>query len=197
MDSEDSLVLRRLIWRRILDDRSIESCTIAGRQDGFGIAGHIIAAHDDRPLDVAYDIQCGPDWAAQRVTIEQIFDGAARRLETVRTKEGWLIDGVRDARLDNCLEPDLGLTPSTNALAIQRLKLEVGQVVEINAAWVKFPALTIEPALQRYQRLGLRDYRYTNVGSGFTAVLTIDDLALPVSYEGIWMRIADWAGETS
>jgi hypothetical protein len=197
MDSEDSLVLRRLIWRRILDDRSIESCTIAGRPDGFGIAGHIIAAHDDRPLDVAYDICCGPDWAAQRATIEQVFDGAARRLEMARAKEGWPIDGVRDGRLDGCLEPDLGLTPSTNALAIQRLKLEIGQVAEINAAWVKFPALTTEPALQRYQRLGQRDYRYTNVGSGFTAVLTIDDLALPVSYEGIWTHIADWPGETS
>ena len=193
----DSDVLRRLIWRRILDDRSIESCTFAGRQNGFGIAGHIIAAHDDRPLDVAYDIDCGPDWAAQRVTIEQLFDGAGRRLEMARTKEGWLIDGARDARLDGCLEPDLGLTPSTNALAIRRLKLEIGQVAETNCAWVKFPALTIEPALQRYQRLGQWDYRYTNVGSGFTAVLTIDDLALPVSYEGIWTRIADWPGESS
>lgn len=107
MDSKDSLVLRRLIWRRILDDRSIESCTIAGRQEGFGIAGHVIAAHDERPLDVVYDIQCRLDWTAQRVAIKQIFDGADRRLEMVRTNDGWLIDSLRDARLDECLEPDL------------------------------------------------------------------------------------------
>ena len=73
----------------------------------------------------------------------------------------------------------------------------IGRAAEIRCAWVKFPALSVEPSLQRYERLGERDYRYTNVASGFSALVTVDELALPVSYEGVWTRIADWQGERS
>ena len=114
-----------------------------------------------------------------------------------RAGDGWLVDGVRDPRLDGCTEPDLGLTPSTNALAIRRLDLAIGQAAEIKCAWVKFPALSVEPSLQRYERLGERDYRYTNVASGFTALVAVDAIALPVTYESIWTRIADWQGDGS
>jgi hypothetical protein len=188
---------RRVIWRRILDDHSFEECVVTSAPDGFGIAGHIIAAHEGEPLVATYDIRCDHDWSAQTIAIEQMLGHASRRLRLERAGRGWLIDGARDARLDGCAEPDLGLTPSTNALAIRHLNLAIGQAGQIACAWVKFPALTIEPALQRYERLGEAEYRYTNVGSGFTAILMVDELALPVSYKGIWTRIADWQGETS
>src|SRR5262249_39658401 len=144
--------------------------------------------------EVSYDIACGSDWSAQSVAIEQSFDGMLRTLRMMRATRGWRIDDAPDARLDDCAEPDLGMTPSTNALAIRRLNLGIGQRAEISAAWVKFPALTVEPSLQRYDRLGEHDYRYTNIASGFTAIVAVDDLALPVAYEGIWTRIADWQG---
>ena len=44
---------------------------------------------------------------------------------------------------------------------------------------------------------GYAAYRYTNVASGFTALVAVDALALPVSYERIWTRIADWQGDGS
>jgi uncharacterized protein len=189
--------LRRVVWRRIMDDCSFEECVITAFPGGFGIAGHVIAAHDGEPLTIAYDIRCERNWSAQTISVEQVLGRAPRRLSLARSSKGWLVDGAPDLRLDGCAEPDLGITPSTNALALRRLDLAVGQAAEITCAWVKFPALTIEPALQRYERLGEREYRYTNVGSGFIATLTVDELALPVSYQGIWARIADWHGETS
>ena len=186
--------IRRVIWRRILDDHSFEECVVTARPDGFGIAGHVIAAQDGVPLVVRYDIGCDDHWSAQSVTIEQKLGDATRRLTLKRAGGGWLADGVRDPRLDGCAEPDLGVTPSTNALAVRRLGLAIGQAAEITCAWVKFPALSVEPSRQRYERLGEHDYRYTNVASGFTALVALDDLALPVTYESIWTRIADWQG---
>jgi uncharacterized protein len=190
-------VLRRVIWRRILDDHSFEECAVTAATDGVGIAGHVIAAHDRAPMIVRYDIGCDQAWSARSVTIERHLGDTQRHLKLERAGEGWLVGGVRDARLDGCAEPDLGLTPSTNAVAIRRLDLAIGQAAEIKCAWVKFPALSVEPSLQRYERLGDHDYRYTNVASGFTALVVVDALALPVSYEGIWMRIADWQGDGS
>jgi hypothetical protein len=190
-------ILRRVIWRRILDDHSFEECVVTATPDGFGIAGHVVAAQDGAPLAVRYNISCGNDWSAHSVVVEQRLGNATRHLKLERAGDGWLVGGVRDARLDGCAEPDLGLTPSTNAVAIRRLDLAIGQAAEIKCAWVKFPALSVEPSLQRYERLGDHDYRYTNVASGFTALVVVDALALPVTYEGIWMRIADWQGDGS
>lgn len=189
--------IRRVIWRRILDDHSFEECVVTAAPDGFGIAGHVIAAHDSAPMIVRYDIGCDEAWSARFVTIDQRLGEVQRRLKLERAGDGWLVDGNHDARLDGCAEPDLGVTPSTNALAIRRLDLVIGQAAEIKCAWVKFPALSVEPSLQRYERLGDHDYRYTNVASGFTALVAVDALALPVSYESIWTRIADWQGDGS
>ncbi|HEY3149235.1 MAG TPA: putative glycolipid-binding domain-containing protein [Dongiaceae bacterium] len=197
MDDKPGSMLHRVVWRRTLDDKSIEYCTVASRPGGVSIFGHIVTAHESQPLEVAYDIRCGADWAAQALNIEQACDGSTRRLRMARAESGWLIDGAPDPRLAGCAEPDIGLTPSTNALAIRRLGLAVGGAGDITAAWVKLPALTVEPSRQRYERLGPHDYRYTNLDSGFTAILTVDALALPVTYEGVWTRIADWHGDTS
>jgi uncharacterized protein len=194
---QDSRTIRRVVWRRNLDDGSFEECVVTAGAAGVGIAGHVIAAQDGAPLIVRYDIDCDADWAGRSVTIEQRLGDTIRRLKLERAGDGWLLDGVRDARLDGCAEPDLGLTPSTNALAIRRLGLAIGQAAEIRCAWIKFPALSVEPSLQRYERLGERDYRYANVASGFTALVAVDELALPVTYEGIWTRIADWQGDGS
>ena len=187
--------LRRVVWRRVMDDCSFEECVVTSSPEGFGIAGRVIAAEANAPLAMSYDIACDRSWSAQAVTIEQRLNDTLRRLTLERAGQGWLVDGVRDARLDGCAEPDLGLTPSTNALAIRRLGLAIGQGAEITCAWVKFPALSIEPSVQHYKRLADRDYRYTNIASGFTAIVTVDELALPVSYERIWLRIADWQGD--
>lgn len=192
-----SKTIGRVIWRRTLDDRSFEECDVTATPDGFAIAGHVIAAQDGAPLVVHYDIDCGENWSARSVAIDQSFGNVRRRLRLDRAGDGWLVDGVHDARLDGCAEPDLGLTPSTNALAIRRLDLAIGQAAEIRCAWIKFPALSAEPSRQRYERLGDRDYRYTNVASGFTALVAVDALALPVTYENIWTRIADWQGDGS
>jgi hypothetical protein len=193
----DAKTVRRVIWRRNLDDRSFEECVVTAAPTGYGIAGHIIAAQDGVPLVVDYDIDCDETWSGRSVTIQQRLGNTQRNLRLECTSDGWLVDGIRDVRLDGCAEPDLGLTPSTNALAIRRLDLAVGQAAEIRCAWVKFPALSVEFSLQRYERLDERDYRYTNVASGFTALVVVDDLALPVGYEGIWTRIADWQGDGS
>jgi hypothetical protein len=197
MTSAVQKTLRRVVWRRILDDRSFEDCVVTSSSDGIALTGHIIAAQEGDPLRAVYRIECERSWSAQRISIEQRLGAAVRDLRLERAGRGWQIDGAPDGRLDDCTEPDLGLTPSTNALAIRRLGLAIGQAAEIRCAWVKFPTLSIEPSVQRYERLSEREYRYTNVASGFTAIVTVDELALPVSYEGIWTRIADWQGDGS
>jgi len=41
---------------------------------------------------------------------------------------------------------DLGITPATNALPINRLRIPVGESRKMRAAWVQFPQFTGEAA---------------------------------------------------
>lgn len=95
-----------------MDDQSFEECVVTASPEGFGIAGYVTAAHDGAPLVVRYGVDCDVAWSARFVAIEQRLGNAQRRLRLERSGDGWLVDGVRDAQLDGCAKPDLGLTRS-------------------------------------------------------------------------------------
>lgn len=75
-------------------------------------------------------------------------------------------------------------------MPIRRLAPRIGDAVEVTAAWVRFPELTIEPLPQRYTRLADRHYRYESGGGSFVAEIEVDELGLVTEYEGGWRRIA-------
>src|SRR5262245_15497192 len=97
--------IRRVIWRRLLDDRSFEECIVTGVPDGVVIAGRVMAAQDGAPLTMHYEIDCDNKWSARSVTIGQRLGDAQRRLQLQRSGDGWLVDGVRVSQLDGCAEP--------------------------------------------------------------------------------------------
>ena len=126
-----SKTIGRVIWRRTLDNRSFEECDVTATPDGFAIAGHVIAAQDGAPLVVHYDIDCGENWSARSVAIDQSFGNVRRRLRLDRAGDGWLVDGVHDARLDGCAldqhvaEPSQALSARFVNLGIARF--DVGE----------------------------------------------------------------------
>jgi len=70
------------------------------------------------------------------------------------------------------------------------LALDVGQSADVTAAWLRFPALTVEQLPQTYERMAPNLYRYTSDGGRYTALLETDDLGLVVRYEDGWERVA-------
>lgn len=180
-----------LVWRRILDNGSMEFANAAPWGGGFELTGTIVAVHEREPLEVKYRLQCGPDWSTRAVSIEQRrgFQRSALSL-AVDDAGAWSDSRGKLDSLTGCLDVDLELSPITNSLPINRLNLGVGQVEEIAVVWVRFPTLEIVHARQSYERLSDRTYRYRSLGSGFTADIDVDESGLTIRYEGIWERVA-------
>ena len=184
---------RQLLWRRTLDEASQELASVALREEQLTLSGTILANEDGVPLRVDYRVDCDRTWRTREVVLAQTFRGAGARLLLQHDGDGvWRKDGRRLPALNGCSDIDLAITPSTNALPINRLSLAIGARGTINAAWVLFPSLEVRRAEQTYERLDASSYRYRDERSGFEAVLTVDDLGLPVDYAGIWRRIAAW-----
>ena len=98
---------------------------------------------------------------------------------------------VADPTLEGCTDVDLGCSPSTNTLPIRRLSLAVGASQTIQAAWVRFPELTVTSGTQTYTRLDESTYRYES--GTFSAELVVDEDGLVASY-AVWRRTATATG---
>jgi hypothetical protein len=185
---------RTVMWRRIMDDLSFEQATLSRAPEGYEITGVILVAEAGTPLRIDYRLRCSLDWRTRQVDIEQALgvDRGSLRL-TADGVGGWRVNGVWAPELTGCLDADLEFSPSTNALPINRLRLKVGERAEVSAAWVRFPALQVMASHQAYHRLGLAQYVFQSLASGFEAVLDVDHNGLPVLYAGIWQRIAEGA----
>ena len=183
---------RELIWRRQYDDKSFEHFRFTRTGSEMAFEGSVILAEDGKPLRVDYSVVCDGAWQTRRVAVAQSYDGRSQSLLLEHDGAGvWRRDGAPVADLAGCTDVDLGVSPSTNALPISRLKLREGEAHIIRAAWVKFPAFIVVAGEQRYTRLGASRYLYESLGTDFCAELDVDADGLPIEYLNIWTRIAE------
>jgi uncharacterized protein len=186
---------REIMWQSHRNGTSLELARLVKTDSGPEICGIVLMSQNNSPLRVDYWIACGPNWETKRVQIEQTWHGIRRSVRLEQVSQGeWSKSGNRAAELAGCTDVDLGITASTNALAINRLRLPVGSSSEIRAAWVRFPELTITPAPQKYQRVSQNQYEYLSLTGDFKALLSVDKDGMPVEYEGIWHQIATGPG---
>lgn len=175
-----------------MDDLSFEQARLGLGPGGPELSGTVLIAEKGRPLRVDYHLTCDDAWQTRSVEVIQTHAGERETLRLDHDGSGrWLVNG-RDAEdLTGCTDVDLGVSPSTNALPINRLRLELGAAETIRAAWVRSPSLEVVPAEQSYERIAEASYRYRSLASGFEAIVEVDRDGLPVDYAGVWRRIAD------
>jgi hypothetical protein len=181
-----------------MSEPGLEYCTLVYGDKGSFFDGHVIVALDGEPYRVEYTVECDPAWATTDVYVRCFrADGTMQALQLLRDDEsGWRrvdlehpADSEELPEVQGCVDADLGFTPATNTLPIQRLNLAVGESADVTAAWVRFPELSVRPLRQRYARLDTNRYRYES-DTGFSAELTVDEQGLVMLYPGGWEQVA-------
>ena len=163
-----------------------EHATITIRDTGLSLVGTMLGAHDGVPLRLEYRVLTNAAGITTAAHVRSVQGFEQRVVSIERTAKGaWSVDGQPDRSLKGCADVDLGFTPSTNTLPIRRLRHAVGGAQTIQAAWLRFPELTVERSAQSYTRLDEFTYRYES--GTFSAQLTVDDDGLVASY-AVWQR---------
>jgi len=143
------------------------------------------------PAEARYEVTCDPGWRTLRTTVTLRDDAGERSLDLVADGGRWWVDGDEAASVRGCIDVDLEWSPSTNTLPIRRLDVPVGGATgTLLMAWVRFPALTVEPLPQEYRRITAGRYHYTSGGGSFQADIEVDTDGLVMAYEGGWERVA-------
>lgn len=166
-----------VVWE--LPGEGAELCMLEAVEPGFRLTGKAILAADGTPYFIEYTVRVDAEWRTRSV------DVTCNEVAIELTADGngaWSAPG-----LDGCIDVDLGFTPATNTLPIRRAGLALGEAVDLDVAWLRFPELTLERMHQRYERLAGDRYRYSS--PGFTAELTVGENSLVRAYEGLWRAI--------
>ncbi len=156
------------------------------RDGGLSLIGTVLGGEGGVPVRTEYRVFTDGAGVTTAVHVRDFRGFEQRTLAVTRDAKGnWTIDGAPVRGLRGCTDVDLACSPATNTLPIRRLRLAVGATHTVQAAWIRFPELTVERSPQSYERLDEFTYRF---GSGvFQAELTVDDEALVTSYAE-WQR---------
>jgi uncharacterized protein len=176
----------RWIWQPDLGEGA-ERFRFRAIPGGYEARGEVIATLDGAPLNASYLVETDAAWATRRARVE-LKDG--RLLEILSDGAGrWRRpDGAALPELDGCLDPDISMTPFTNTVAIRRLDSQIGEVRQIEVAYILVPELSLRAAPQRYTRLADRLWRFEGLDIDFTADITVDESGFVVEYPGLFRR---------
>ena len=178
-----------IVWR--LDDYdSRDHAQLYELPDGARLSGMAVLTVESRPMSIDYRIEIDPAWRTLGATIEvRSGAGRARFIEAIADDGHWRFDGAIDPEFDGCLDIDLGWTPATNLMPIRRHDLAVGESVELDAAWLRFPDLTFVRSTQRYTRLDESTWRYES--GDFARDLAVNTHGFVTAYgDDLWQAVA-------
>ena len=178
------MTTRRVAWRRSDEVETDEHCTMTLRDGGLSLVGTVLGAEGGVPVRIEYRVLADGAGMTTAAHVRDLRGFETRTIGLERdAKGGWRVDGAAARALQ-------GAPTSISAAARRRTRcrsgasvLAIGESQTIQAAWVRFPELTIVKAAQTYARLDEFTYRYKS--GTFEAELTVDDDGLVAAY-------ADW-----
>jgi uncharacterized protein len=122
--------------------------------DTVSVDGDEICAEGTERWVTRFQVKLDAGWRHERTDVEVVDDTGTRRLELESDGAGsWLRDGRPDPFLEGCTVVDLAGNPFTNAFVTRSVAPTVGAELEVRAAYVETPALSVRPLVQRYERL--------------------------------------------
>jgi hypothetical protein len=147
----------------------------------------VVGAVGGVPLRVEYRVLTDGAGLTTAAHVRELRGFEQRAWTIERSAKGaWSVNGKPERALRACTDVDLGFSPSTNTLPIRRLRLGIGASQTIQAAWLRFPEMTLAKVAQSYSRVDEFTYRYQS--GTFSAELVVDGDSLIASYEGGWRR---------
>lgn len=174
-----------ICWKG-LTAHTTEECRIWKRYAGFDIAAQVQL---DRHT-FQYRLTTDANWVTCKFSFSYSDYPPEEPTIYRRRQDGnWERNDEIANELNGCIDIDIVLTPFTNSLPINRLKLPIGECAEIKVAYLNPDARRLQPALQRYTSLNESCYRFETVPNDFEAIITVDEFGFVVHYPGLFERI--------
>ncbi|MGH2944814.1 MAG: putative glycolipid-binding domain-containing protein [Solirubrobacteraceae bacterium] len=207
-------------WRHVDVRAGFEVLFPRLERDGIRLEGHSTGVEEGEAWGVRYSIALDRGWVTRsaHVVAWSVAGRHEVRLEADGSG-GWRVDGRPAPHLAGRPDVDLEASVCTNAIPVQRLRLDVGERADAPAAYVRVPGLegegadvrvpapevgeradarasglAVERLEQTYARLEddgpRRRYDYAAPRFDYAAVLVYDESGFVLDYPGLAVRVA-------
>ncbi len=160
-------------WRR-LDLEGISFVRVQEGDDIVRVEGHEICVDGDERWSTRFNIELNGRWRHRSTAVE---------VTTASGTSDLRLDGPRGEDV-----VDIAGSPFTNALVLRSRDVPVGGVIEVRAAFIEVPALTVRPLAQRYRRLATDRWEYADDEFGAFEI-TVDADRVTLDYERLATRL--------
>ena len=170
---------------------SIENCLITSKDTGNSITSAIVGSYQNKIYTVKYFLETDNKWLIQFVNLSCKINNKEYNLELKQDiNNSWKLNDEINNDFDNCLYVDISLTPFTNTLPVNHLRLALNENRTIKTIYINILEQEIKKVEQFYQKLSDTKYLYQNVPNDFEAVIEFDEFGFVVDYPYLFYRTA-------
>lgn len=179
----------KISWKGLNEIDLTEHCELELFGSGFFISSKVRGTIEGLPINMCYRIHADKHWHTMSVAI-QTENTAGFTVDVYRAdaKGSWYQDEMHLPEFDGCMEVDIRTSVFTNSLAMNRLKLDIGESRRISVIYMD----VLNPGLKRieqiYTRIAPNSYQYENTSNNFKSEIEVDDHGLITVYPGIFER---------
>lgn len=177
-----------ILWTGI-EYYSLENCLLKYTDKGAEISSAIIGMYENKIYKIEYLLKTNQYW--ETIFFELKSQLPDKRNEYTYQSDGkgnWTKDGTSADEFKGCMDIDIPLSPFTNSLPINRMKLSVNEGRRTKVLYFDILNQEIKALEQYYKRLSPTEYKYENVPNDFEATIVVDELGLVVNYPGLFER---------
>ncbi|MGE8554254.1 MAG: putative glycolipid-binding domain-containing protein [Chryseobacterium jejuense] len=182
--------MKTLIWQGIAF-QSLEYFSIKENEEVSTVTSKIIGCYENNMYAVDYQLIIDPDWNIQEFTIESEINTVKNTLTGKKHQDEWEIDNVINPDFKGFNFIDISLTPFTNTLPINNLKLIENKSQEIKVIYIDILNNLVKPVTQQYTKTGPYTYHYDNLQTDFKSDIVVDENGLVVNYPKLFDKIAE------
>jgi uncharacterized protein len=178
------------LWSGV-EYQSMENCLVNTLDHGASVSSTIVGTYQGMVYLVDYHIEVNENW--ETVLFEIHSRHSNQKIHLLFESDGagtWMTNGQVLHEFDGCIDIDIPITPFTNTLPINRLKLRNNDVQEIQVLYLDLLQQEVKTVRQRYARISDAVYRYENVPNDFEAEITVDESGFVVDYPSLFTRSA-------
>ena len=182
--------MKTLIWKGIFY-QSLEYFNLQSDDKNYTVESKIIGCLEDKIYNTEYKIHIDKDWIVQDFLIESEINKVKRTLTGKRIQNQWEINNLVNPEFNDCKFIDISLTPFTNTLPINNLKLSENDSQKIDVIYIDVLNDHIKPVQQQYSRTAVNKYLYENIENDFKAEISIDEAGFVTAYPKLFEKITE------
>ncbi|MBB6331382.1 hypothetical protein HNP24_002332 [Chryseobacterium sediminis] len=182
--------MKTLIWQGILY-QSLEYFHLQPDDEGYTVESKILGYHEGKIYAVNYRICTDKDWIVQDFLVESEVNRVVKTFAGKRSGNQWEINNTVHPEFNNFKFIDISLTPFTNTLPINNLKLSENSSQKIDVIYIDVLNQHVRPVQQQYTRTASHKYLYENIENDFKAEISVDEMGLVTSYPELFEKIAE------